>query len=214
LSAGDHRSRVGRASLPAIAVAGTLLAVAAVARASTSYLPTIETAPAFTLVDTEGRAFDSSRLAGSVVLLTFVYTHCTTVCPATTAKMAAIAKLLKRERALGDGARLVSISFDSERDSPRWLKTYGESVGADERGWLFLTGTRDQLASLLGRYNFHVERTRTGDFDHPSRAYLIDASGRIRQIYSVSLLDPQRVARDIDSLLGEQKPDSAPIVKR
>lgn len=187
--------------LPAVMV----LLSAAAAGASASYLPVIEQAPAFTLVDPQGRTVTSSQLRGSVVLLAFMYTHCTTVCPMVTERMAAVARRLREARVLGKSVRLVSISFDPLRDTPGWLKTYSSSVDADPRCWLFLTGSREQLAGVLERYDFYVQRLSTGDFDHVSRVYLIDRSGSIRQIYSISFLDPQRIERDVDSLLAEQR---------
>jgi protein SCO1 len=189
--------------------AGAALAVATLvaarAGASVSYLPLIEKAPPFALVDQNARAVNSSELDGSVVLLAFMYTHCTTVCPLVTDRMAAVAKRLARTGVLGKGARLVSISFDPARDTPGWLGTYSRSVGADPRSWLFLSGPPSQLAALVERYDFHVKQLPSGDFDHVSRVYLIDAGGTIRQIYSVSLLDPARVERDVASLIAERR---------
>jgi protein SCO1/2 len=182
-----------------------MLALSA-ARASAGYLPIIERAPAFALVDQDGRAISSADLKGSVVLLAFMYTHCGSVCPMVTERMESLAKHLKSNGMLGDGIRFVSISFDPVRDTPGWLATYARSVGADPRWWLFLTGSKEQVTQVLDGYDFHVTRLADGDFDHVSRVYLIDASGNIRQIYSVSFLDPARVERDMNSLLGERRP--------
>jgi protein SCO1 len=187
------------------AAAVVAVLVAALASASVSYLPPIEKAPPFALVDQNARAVTSSDLNGSVVLLTFMYTHCTTVCPLVTERMAAVAKLLAHAGVLGKGVKLVSISFDPARDTPGWLATYSRSAGADARSWLFLTGPPSELARLLERYDFYVGKLPSGDFDHVSRVYLIDAGGTIRQIYSVSFLDPARVERDVASLIAERR---------
>jgi protein SCO1/2 len=189
--------------LPSAILAVILFVAAAVHHAGAGYLPVIEHAPAFELVDQNGHAVNSAELKGSVVLLAFMYTHCSTVCPMVTERMGAIATQLGGSGAPGKSIRLVSISFDPARDTPAWLATYSRSVGADPR-WLFLTGSREQIASVLDGYDFHVTRLPSGDFDHVSRVYLIDASGNIRQIYSVSFLDPPRVVRDVDSLFAEQ----------
>ncbi len=170
------------------------------------YLPIIEQAPGFALIDQQGHAVNSPGLKGSVVLLAFMYTHCTTVCPMVTERMESIAKRFGGGAGvLGNGLRMVSISFDPVRDTPAWLATYSRSVGADPRWWLFLTGSPQQVADVLDRYDFHVTRRPSGDFDHVSRVYLIDAAGSIRQIYSVSFLDPARVERDVNSLLAERR---------
>jgi protein SCO1/2 len=174
-----------------------------------SYLPVIEPAPRFALVDSEGHPATSAELDGQVVILAFMYTHCTTVCPMVTERMAAIAKRVGRAAPFG-AVRLVSISFDPARDTPAWLKTYSESIGADPRRWMFLSGSPEQLASVMKDYDFHVERKPTGDFDHVSRVYLIDTAARVRNIYSASFLDPPAVERDVNSLLAERRQSHAP----
>jgi protein SCO1 len=187
----------------AISLLAALVLRSAPVRAS-SYLPVIEPAPSFSLIDSGGRAVSSTQLRGSVLLLDFMYTHCTTVCPMVTERMAVLERRLRETGLLGHGATLVSISFDPARDTPDWLATYAKSVGADRKGWLFLTGSEKDVANLLERYDFHIRRTASGDFDHISRVYLIDPSGNIRNIYSVSFLDPLRVENDVNSLLAEQ----------
>jgi protein SCO1/2 len=187
------------------ALAALLTFVSMAPTANAGYLAVIEQAPAFALVDQAGHPAALSDLKGSVVVLAFMYTHCTTVCPLVTDRMQAIAKRLAGLGELGSKVKLVSISFDPARDTPAWLATYSRSVGADPRWWLFLTGSHDQIAQVLDRYDFHAEIRPNGDFNHVSRIYLIDPSGSIRQIYSVEFLDPTRVERDVTSLLAERR---------
>ena len=180
-----------------------MLLSAGLAAAAPSYLPVIESAPSFSLVDSRGKYVTSAELRGKVLLLSFIYTHCITECPMVTSRLGQIANRLKGSGLLGTRAHLVSISFDPTRDTPSWLATYAESVGADGAWWLFLTGTPPEIAALLKRYDFYCQQRRTGDFDHVSRVYLIDQAGRIRQIYSTGFLNAEIVVRDIKSLVEE-----------
>src|SRR5271165_3623136 len=165
-------------------VVGTIaIAISPVAIAAESYLPIIEQAPHFLLTNVNGAEVGSAQLRGSVIVLTFMYTHCSSLCPLVTEEMKKIADRLGTEGLLGHGARLVSISFDPARDTPRWLKTYSEAAGVDPSTWMFLSGTPEQTAALLKQYDFAAKPGPTGDYEHVSRIYLIDSDGRVRQIY-------------------------------
>lgn len=95
-----------------------------------------------TLVDMDGRevALDEVLDTKRPVLLNFIFTTCTTICPVMTATFA------KVDDTLGDAnedALLVSISIDPERDTPARLREYAKRFGAGPN-WRFLTGTPAQ----------------------------------------------------------------------
>jgi len=83
-------------------------------------------------------------MADEPVLLNFVFTTCTTICPVMTKVFADV-----RTR-LGDDAnsvRMVSISIDPEHDTPAQLKAYAHKFEAGER-WTFLTGRVQDVAAV------------------------------------------------------------------
>lgn len=95
-----------------------------------------------TLVDMDGRevALDEVLDTTRPVLLNFIFTTCTTICPVMTATFA------KVESTLGDAnedALLVSVSIDPERDTPARLREYAKRFDAGPN-WRFLTGTQAQ----------------------------------------------------------------------
>lgn len=186
-------------------IASLVAAGAGSAIATDSYLPVIEVAPSFSLTNVDGSRVTAEHLRGSVLLLTFMYTHCSGTCPLVTERVKKIADRLQDQHVLGKNVKLVSISFDPARDTPRWLKTYSEAVGVNSKSWMFLSGTPEETALLLKRYDFEAKREPTGDYDHVSRVYLIDAAGRIRQIYSLGFLDEELILRDVKSLIPGSK---------
>ena len=99
-------------------------------------------APAFVLLNQEGNRFDSTTLHGKVVVLNFIFTTCTDVCPLFTANLAQLQRTLKNEQG---NVFFVSISTDPEVDSPKVLKSYAQRYGADFQNWAFLTGSEAQL---------------------------------------------------------------------
>jgi protein SCO1 len=110
--------------------------------------------PAVTLVRDDGR---SVRLAdeiedGGPVLVSFVYTTCSTICPVTSQTLAEVQQRLGARRA---GLHMLSISIDPEQDSPARLRDYARRFGAGPR-WAHLTGSYD--ASVAVQRAFGVDR--------------------------------------------------------
>lgn len=71
------------------------------------------------------------------VVLTFIYTTCTTVCPLTSQTLAELQRKLGPSR---DSVRLVSISIDPEQDTPAKLREYAQRFGAGPE-WRHYTGS-------------------------------------------------------------------------
>jgi protein SCO1/2 len=91
------------------------------------------------LVDHDGRQTSLRELLDTdkPVLVNFIFTSCTTICPVMTTGFAQLQDRLGVER---EGARLVSISIDPEIDTVETLRSYAARYQAGE-SWRFLTGT-------------------------------------------------------------------------
>jgi len=85
-------------------------------------------------------------LAGSEpVMLNFIFTTCTTICPVMTKVFADARTRLGHE---ANDLRMVSISIDPENDTPARLAAYAQRFGADESHWTFLTGRAQDVAAV------------------------------------------------------------------
>jgi len=71
------------------------------------------------------------------VILNFIFTTCTTICPVMSATFEQVQKKLGKKR---NHVRMVSISIDPENDTPAKLKDYSERFHAGKQ-WLMLTGS-------------------------------------------------------------------------
>ena len=81
------------------------------------------------------------------VVMNFIYTSCTTICPVMTAT------LVQMQRQMAGSKQMplfVSISVDPDFDSPAILKSYAARSGAD---WTFLTGSRNDVLTVLGGFD-------------------------------------------------------------
>ncbi len=86
------------------------------------------------------------------VVLNFIYTTCTSVCPLTSQTFADIQRKLG---ALRERVQLVSISIDPEQDTPQRLHAYAQKFGAGAN-WHFYTGSL--AASVAAQRAFNVYR--------------------------------------------------------
>jgi protein SCO1 len=102
--------------------------------------------------DSHSMRFYSDVLQDRVVLINVIYTSCEDACPLITRKLVEVRTKLGDR--FGKEVQFVSISIDPERDSPQALKKFAHSQGADEAGWVFLTGAKvdvDRVLSRLGQ---------------------------------------------------------------
>jgi protein SCO1/2 len=168
--------------------------------------PILGALPSFTLTERSERAFGSQDLAGHVWVANFVFTRCPDFCPLLTSRMATLQPHLGPA---ADPIRLVSFSVDPVNDTPEALRAYATRAGAAEN-WVFLTGPRDQVATLL-REGFRVayadDGPPTSPITHSDRFVLVDRQLRIRGYYhGTDSADVARLGDDAAALLDEPLP--------
>ena len=116
------------------------------------------------VIDQNGKRlrFYSDVLKDRVVLINFIFTNCPDACPLMTQKLIQARNLMVD--AIKDDVWFVSVSIDPERDTPEAMKTFAERQGVDESRWLFLTGSKENLDTIvkrLGQYTQEVEAHST-----------------------------------------------------
>jgi cytochrome oxidase Cu insertion factor (SCO1/SenC/PrrC family) len=103
------------------------------------------------LVDQNGRElrFYSDLVRGQKVVINFMFTSCTMICPPISAVSA---KLAQDFAAAKEGAKVISISIDPESDTVEKLQShrarYLKNSGA-ENSWILLTGARSSVSRVL-----------------------------------------------------------------
>ena len=172
--------------------------------ARSSHLADIGPAPRTVLVDSAGKPFDLASLKGKVVLVSFVYTTCSGVCPATTSSLVRIQKALEQAKLWGTSVEFISITLDPKRDSPAALRQYAQLFGAQMASWHFLTGSTSEVESVIAAWGMWAKTGPTGVIDHPSRVFLLDPRGHQREIYNLEFLKPDSVLDDVRGLLASK----------
>ncbi len=157
--------------------------------------------PDAAFTDQDGRTVRLSSLAGSAVVLTFIYTRCPlpNYCPLMDRHFATIQRAVK-----GGGAgkvRLLSITFDPAFDTPAVLKAHAAAVGADLQVWSFLTGDRNAIEAFGARLGLAVirEPDDPSNLTHNLRTAVIDRRGRLMKIYNGNEWTPDEILADLGS---------------
>ncbi len=157
---------------------------------------------------------DSSKVTfpddftNKVTVIGFIYTNCPDICPLTVHYMQQIQEKLTKE-GVGD-VDFVALSFDPNRDKPYVLKKYADVREINLSNFEFLTGNKTEIDSLLKIMNvfaFPGDTTKGPNGEnfyymtHTDRITLIDRNGNIREDYSGSHVDINRLLEDIKSLI-------------
>ena len=211
--------RAGEPSTPALAPDHAALPYAPPKPGSYT-LPVMGEAADGQVLEPSGRPATLHGLyADRIVLLSFIYATCDDIngCPLATMVLHRLQSALKNRPELKDRLRLITLSFNPEHDTPAVMAQYGAGFQAGGIDWRFLTTRSEaELQPILRDYRQSVEREMdaagqpTGKFSHLLRVYLIDAERRIRNSYTVSVLHPDLVRADIETLMLEAAGGTSP----
>lgn len=172
--------------------------------------PILGTIQEFKLQNQDGRDFSNRDIAGSVLLVNFVFTSCPSTCPMLTKTMADVQVRLK---GTGKSVQLLTVSVDPEHDTPEVLKAYAKKHFADLSTWSFITGSKEDIRKLVvGSFAspLSIESSNKPDdmsagfqIAHGEHFVLVDQLGRIRSYEHInSPKDINRVMRDIAILVN------------
>jgi protein SCO1 len=141
----------------------------------------------FSLTNELGRASSLGDLRGQVWVADIIFTRCPGPCIRMTRQM----KELQDALPVNDRVKFVSLTTDPDYDTPPILKAFAEKYGADLDRWLFLTGTKKQIADVAGgSLKFSAvekapaERQSADDlFVHSTIFALVDKRGQLRGVF-------------------------------
>jgi cytochrome oxidase Cu insertion factor (SCO1/SenC/PrrC family) len=135
-------------------------------------------APDFTLTDQFGAPVSLRQFRGKAVVMAFMDSRCTSVCPLTTWSMTQALSLL------GPAARQVQLlGINANPDAIRVADVRAYSQAHLMTGsWHFLTGSLSQLGAVWRAYHVYAAASH-GKIDHEPAVYLIDGAGRERTLY-------------------------------
>lgn len=148
--------------------------------------------PDVQLLDQDGRTLYllSEILQGRLVMLNFIFTDCSSVCPSQTAILLEVLRQLRVQPSTRD-ALMVSITVDPVVDQPDRLRNYAKNfdlpVGLNN-GWILLTGAFENIAQVLTAFGISTARPEA----HSPLLWLGDTS-RQRWVRTSALNPPPTI---------------------
>lgn len=102
--------------------------------------------PAIQLVSQDGAEYETAQVfdGDSPVMVNFIFTTCTTICPVLSATFTEVQEILGDE---AKRVKMVSVTIDPEYDTPEKLKEYAERYSAQAQ-WSFFTGDVGDIIAL------------------------------------------------------------------
>ncbi|WP_432352006.1 SCO family protein [Sporosarcina sp. A2] len=162
-----------------------------------------EVIPNFSYTSQDDKPFGLQDTKGEWWIAYFSYTHCTTVCPRTTANMVGIQSELNNE---GYTPQIVSFGIDPDNDTPEVLRNYAKDYGADLNSFTFLTGYDFETVRDLSINTFRavLEKGALDQRSHSYYFYLINPDGEIVKKYNgMSEIDNDLLIADVKTVLGK-----------
>ncbi len=169
--------------------------------------PSISFVKPFSFTAQNGNLFTEKDMAGKVCVVNYFFTTCKGICPRMNNNMRTIYDAFKDE----PDFMIVSHTCDPERDSASVLKHYADSLKADPKKWVFLTGRKDSLYNQA-RVSYLLDDPKNNVVDindqflHTQFFALVDKNGDVRGgIYDgLKQEDLDKLKADIKTLLQEK----------
>lgn len=136
----------------------------------------------FAFTDSSDRPRRLAEYRGRPLLVNFVYTGCSQVCPITVRFLGRA--IAAARSALGpDSFAVATIGFNQPFDTPQAMRAFAAQHGIADPQWDFLSPAPGTVDALTREFGFTWYATPKG-FDHITQVTVLDGAGRIyRQIY-------------------------------
>ena len=140
--------------------------------------------PDYTLTNDAGRAFQLTSYRGGALGITFIFTRCPfpTFCPRMSGNFAAAERQLLAMPQAPTNWHLLSLTFDTEYDTPKVLNAYAKQYRKDAGHWSFATGDLVEITAIADHFGQMFWRDGAG-FNHNSRTVVLDPHGRVFKVF-------------------------------
>lgn len=155
-----------------------------------------EHVPNLELINQDGKPFHLADFKGKAVLMTFIYTRCPLpeFCPRLTSQFARIQNDLARTPEDYARTHLVTVSFDSQYDTPPVMRKYGLAYLQDDPSgfahWDFASARPDKLRELANAFGL-VYIEEDNQISHTMNIVLIGPDGAVSKYWSADWTAPE-----------------------
>jgi protein SCO1 len=136
----------------------------------------------YRLTDSVGHPVSLRDYRGKPLVISLVYTACSSVCPPTTQHL--INAVDEAARALGPQSfNVLTVGFDARNDTPGRLAQFASVQGIKFRNWRLASADPATIEALLHDLGFSYIAI-AGGFDHITQTTIVDRDGKIyRSVY-------------------------------
>jgi len=157
----------------------------------------------YVFTDQDGGKFDVKTWFDKPIVVSFVFTNCSVVCPAITSSLSRIVK--ENRGRLGKDFRILTVSFDTAKDTPDVMLKFGHNFTDDFANWKFLTGSEGTVRAFANRLGIVYKPDNAGGFLHTVGVTVVGPGGKV----SAQVFGPQYsnedILRPVENALGKDK---------
>lgn len=141
----------------------------------------------FQLTDHNGKTFNLEDVRGKLVLMFFGYTSCPDVCPT---GLSTLSQLLTSLKSKANKVKVLFITVDPERDTPKKLNQYVSFFNPQIVG---LSGTTKQISEVTRQYlvqnsiKRQYKNSAHYSVSHSANLYLLNGEGKLASIIPFGL---------------------------
>jgi protein SCO1 len=169
-----------------------------------------QTVPDFKLINQSGKTISLDQFRGKALLVTFIYTRCPLpeYCLRMSRNFAEIQQRLAADPALYGKTHLLSISFDPEHDTPKVLRSYGNTYLGGSGGqafshWDFAAPAAADLDAVDQFFDVAVTPGSSNTLTHSLSTVVIAPSGKVFRWYPSNDWTPSTVVDDIKQAVAQ-----------
>lgn len=169
-----------------------------------------KTVPDLSLTNQEGKKFSLADYRGKALAVTFIYRECPLpeFCIKMSQHFSDMANKIASDPEAKDKIRLLSISFDPERDTPEKLKQYGlgylgRDAADDLTVWNLAVGTDKEVRAVADFFGLKYETDATDktQINHSLVTAVIAPDGKVTRVFSGSRWTPDDVLAELKRTL-------------
>lgn len=167
--------------------------------------------PEIMLTDQDGKRFSLKDYRGKALAVTFIYRECPLpdYCIRMSKHFSDLAIRLANDDANRDRMRLLSISFDPQRDTPEKLKQYGRGyLGNPEKPdftiWRLAVGSEKEVRSIADFFSlkYEIDANDKTQINHSLVTAVIGPDGTVRKMIPGNRWTPDDLYKDLADTLN------------
>lgn len=168
--------------------------------------------PDFRLTNQDGKPISITNFRGKALAVTFIYSQCPLpeYCIKMSTAFSDAAKQIAADPDAREKIRLLSVSFDPERDTPEKLRQYGVGyLGKDTQPnfdiWQLAVGSDKEVRSIADFFGlrYEVDPNDETQFAHSLRTAVIGPDGKVTKIFAGNEWATSQLITELKSSLGQ-----------